>query len=139
MSETTYPDGAHWSRVLDCGHTPTPPTHFHTTGVPLTSGLAVMPDGRVVCYACADDSQRAALASTSGPVSAYVSARGDALTTWAGGRLAVVTAHGHSARAGFGRGLHYWTFRTPDGRYWHGTNGGPGMAVTIHLYVNQEG
>lgn len=129
----TYPDGAYWTTALDCGHVPTAPTNFHANGVPLTAGRATDRDGRTMCYACADSAQAAEM-STAGTVTAYISGDGRNLTTWTGGVLARVTEHGHSARAGFGHGLHYWTVRDSDGATWHGRNGGPGMVVTVRRH-----
>lgn len=43
------------SATLSCSHPPTEPRPAHTTG------YAVASDGRKMCFACADDAERAAL------------------------------------------------------------------------------
>lgn len=125
----------HWSTPLDCGHVPTPPTAFYGNGIPTTPGYAVRPDDSRVCYACADADQLARAADPATRVLyAYVTSDGRTVSTWTGGELARVVAHGYSPRAAFGHGLNYWTVRTADGRRWHGSNAGPGMLIRLRPY-----
>lgn len=129
-----WPDGQWWTAPLDCGHPPTPPTSFHSTGVPLTTGAGHDREGRTSCYPCATAAEAAQLADPEVVTfGAYIDSAGARLVSWPGGELGRVISHGYS-RAGAWGGLHYWTVRTPDGRTWHGRNGGPGMCLTIRAH-----
>lgn len=66
--------------TLDCGHVATPREYV--------TGYATTADGRRVCYACADDMQRADLLTQS---RAFGYLSGDRVTTWTGGTLMTVT------------------------------------------------
>ncbi len=130
--------------VLDCGDYATPDltlvpewrTLLDTPGMGAAgaAGYATMRDGRRICYAHADQSEREAIAAAGGRgerFTAYVSGDGRAITTWTGGVLARVTEHGSSRSGFYDSMIHYWTATTPDGRVWFGRNGGTGMAITL--------
>lgn len=109
-------------KTLTCGHEPSPHGE-HTTGT------ATLPDGREVCWACADDWAREDI-RTGGTYFAYLSSDGRQLTTWSGGRLADVTRLSKSRHFGF-YGVSYDVvhFRAVDvhGARWYGTSPGRGM------------
>ena len=54
------------------------------------AGYAVAPDGRHICYACADVREIAQLKDRSKPFYAYVGK--GIITTWTGGKLMTITA-----------------------------------------------
>lgn len=93
--------------IGDCGHSVEP------TGI--GTGYATTLDGRKLCYACADEAQRAEMA-TSERFVAYVSSDGKRVTTWTGGELARVTASWQDM-AGRRR---YVRAVDPSGARWHG-------------------
>lgn len=137
MSDMDYPDGAHWRTALDCGHLPTTPTHFHSTGVPITPGYATDEEGNRACYDCAYAGEVAHVADPNVTVfGGYVELslqHGYAIPTWAGGRLALASLVSTDSR-----GFHYWRATTPDGRHWHGKNKGVGLAVTLRLSKSKD-
>lgn len=124
--------------TADCGHTYAPSS--------IAAGYAIDPaTERTMCYPCADNSQRAELATAHAagePFGAYLHAdtvqesgrtvhRRVRITTWTGGTLMSVfrTADG-------GRGFHgsdLWDVTAVDvhGNVWRGRNGGPGMSITM--------
>lgn len=123
--------------AADCGHTYAP------SGI--LAGYAVTPDGRKLCYSCADNSQRAELRvmhALHAPFGAYLTSdtveengrtvrRHVRITTWTGGMLMSV----FRALDG-GRGFHgadLWDVTAVDvhGNVWRGRNGGPGMYITM--------
>lgn len=55
------------------------------------TGYAVKPDGKRICYGCADKRQIADLKDRSKPFVAYVSSDGARITTWTGGTLMRIT------------------------------------------------
>lgn len=111
--------------ILDCGHEATPPTTFHANGVPLTTGVAHTPDGRSICYSCADDEQREALLGAGTvPFVAYLSSDRKCVTTWTGGTLGTVTRYttGQGRWSTYGI-VHRCYVRVTDvhGQEWTGT------------------
>ena len=111
--------------ALDCGHEPT------VTDSSFTNGTAHSPDGRSMCYGCADSEQAAEVADQETKVfAAYLSGDGKNITTWTGGVLMRVTQHG-TGRGGFGGEMHYIRARDVDGRNWYGKNGGTGMHIAM--------
>lgn len=118
------------SATLSCGHAPTEPRPAHTTG------YAVASDGRKMCFACADDAERAALRRAT-RFTAYLSGDLARVTTWPGGELATVTSH-VVRRVGFGGATRVY-FRAVDGggSVWHGQSAGPGMVATMRLSKRQ--
>lgn len=90
--------------VLDCGHAPQPSfwadgsTYtvpdtgevLDMTGRVIFPGWATVPDGRNVCPDCADDMQRAEMA-TAKRVVAYLASDNRSVTSWTGGKLGTVT------------------------------------------------
>ena len=112
------------SRTLDCGHTPTVPQSDITTGTTHT------PDGREICCACADDMQRADLA-TATKTYGYVDRKRGQITTWTGGKLATLT-HAWTIRGGFVGTMLAWNAVDDSGNHWYGRNAGDGMATTLH-------
>lgn len=109
--------------TLSCGHEPSPHS-AHTTGT------AKLPDGREVCWECADTFQREAM-RTSVQVMAYLSGDGTAITTWSGGKLADVVCK-NTRRVGFHRSTRvYFNAVDTAGKRWHGTSPGPGMYARL--------
>lgn len=106
-------------RILDCGHHPSPHSH-------ITTGAARMPDGREVCYDCADASERERL-KTETRFCAYVSSDGERLTTWSGGDLGRVSL---GTRHHWSRERRYLSATDCHGNRWHGT-GAAGMWATL--------
>lgn len=103
--------------VLDCGHAPT------DTESSMTNGIARTADDRTMCYACADDAQRADLLTES-RVFAYLSGDGRKVTTWTGGELGTVTALWRDAGRWSTYGIvHRCYVRVTDvhGQRWHGS------------------
>lgn len=123
------------TRKLTCGHAPTEPTSFHSNGVPMTTGYARTEDDRTLCYACADDEQRAELLTRS-DVFAYLSSDRKRVTTWTGGTLGTVTRYTVSAGRWSTFGIvHRCYVRVTDvhGQSWYGS--GPvenGDYVRLH-------
>jgi hypothetical protein len=76
--------------IVDCGH--------EAVAEGIGTGYATMPDGKRVCYACADASERERM-RTADSMFAYVSTDSRSITTWTGGKLATVTAVWTSDRA----------------------------------------
>jgi hypothetical protein len=110
--------------LLDCGHAPTPDAGIGT-------GYATTPDGRRICYGCADsrEAERMARGET---IVAYLSTDARTVTTWTGGVLARVTSAHTSARAR----KTYVRAVDVDARSWHGS--GPaesGTYVTLRRSV----
>ena len=97
-----------------------------------TPGYALTQSDEFICYACADDNQRASLVTgRDGPIYAYVSSDGRRVTTWTGGTLGDVIEYGES-RAGWG-GSTIARFRVRDvhGQLWTGRGAGRGIACTL--------
>ena len=64
-------------------------------------------------------------------MTATVSTDGTAIISYHGWQQGTVIRHS-TFRNGRANGeQHAWRVRTPDGREWHGRNGGPGLAVTL--------
>jgi len=105
---------------LSCGHEPSP----HG---PHTTGTAHTPNGREICWGCADNEQRESL-KTEERWDAYLSSDGKQLTTWTGGKLADVTELWWRDGVNFGGTRRYY-FRARDvhGQRWHGTSPGHSM------------
>lgn len=93
--------------ILSCGHEPTPTA--------ISAGFAGLPDGRMVCYPCADAIQRAELVTTD-RYTAYLSRDAQSVTTWTGGVLGRVTSH-HTSRAARKT---YVRVTDVHGQHWHG-------------------
>lgn len=115
------------SRVLSCGHHPSP----HS---PATTGTAHMPDGREICWSCADEMQREELKDRSRPFVGYVSGDGLGITSWSGGNLMRVTRSVPCTltRRSWIHGKAYSSIRATDchGGRWYG-RGSPGVAITL--------
>lgn len=114
-------------RVLSCGHHPSPHECF-------TAGTAHLPDGREVCYDCADALQREELKDRSRPFTGYLSTDGRAVTSWSGGELMTVTGWEPCklTRLSYAHGKSYRSIRARDchGAMWYG-RGSPGIAITL--------
>lgn len=112
--------------LLDCGHNPSPHKSF-------TTGTAHTPDGREICYECADKEQRADLLKRE-PITGYLSGDGELVTTWTGGELARVTwsAPCPLTRTSYTHGKSYRTINARDvhGNYWTG-RGSPGICIRL--------
>lgn len=131
---TCRPDGrfSGWYRqigVADCGHA------FDNLGedgkASISSGYAYGESGRTFCYSCIDRLERAR-ALTSDTIHAYLSTDSREITTWTGGRLALVLAAETNGPVGW-HGSEVWSVRarTEDGRTFYGRNGGPGSAIRL--------
>jgi hypothetical protein len=94
-----------------------------------TTGYGKTPDGRRLCFPCCDQWQRLDF-SAADKFSAYVSGDGKAVTTWTGGKLAIVAGMSRH-RGGFGG--EYFTVQAvaPNGARWYGRGGGAGMYVNL--------
>jgi hypothetical protein len=92
-------------------------------------GYGETPDGRRLCYPCCEQWQRLEF-SAADRFSAYVSGDGKAVTTWTGGKLAIVAGMSRH-RGGFGG--EYFTVQAvaPNGARWYGRGGGAGMYVNL--------
>lgn len=109
---------------VDCGHLAIPKK--------LATGYATLPDGRRVCYSCADDLQRDDVrdAQPGDRITLYESSDGTRITTWTDGTVMRVLRHG--ARHNFSRERRYVTAIDELGRVWSGTSA-PGMWATLRL------
>ncbi len=127
--ESTQPAPVVATRILSCGHEPSP--HESNVG----TGVCGLPDGREVCYECGDAWQRAAMA-TEDHVTGYLTTDGR-ITTWSGGTLARVTSQ-VSRKVGFGHSTRiYLKAVDPTGKKWHGTSAGPGMYANLRASVRR--
>lgn len=103
--------------ALDCGHEPTDHGRAFATGAARTA------DGRRICYACADDEQRADMLTEPRFV-AYLSSDQRRVTTWTGGTLGAVTRYTTDAGRWSTFGIvHRCYVRVTDvhGNHWTGT------------------
>jgi hypothetical protein len=116
------------ARILSCGHHPSPHECF-------TTGTAKLPDGREICYDCADAAQRESLKDRIRPFTAYLSGDGRRVTSWSGGELMRVTQSTRCklARWSWVHGADYSSIRARDchGGQWYG-RGSPGIAIKLH-------
>ncbi len=109
--------------MLSCGHNPSP----HD---PHTTGTAFLPDGREICWDCADALERERMLTES-KIGAYLSGDGTAITTWSGGKLARVTGK-VTRRVGFGRTSQvFWNATDDNGARWYGRSQGFGMCTMM--------
>jgi len=114
-------------RVLSCGHHPSPHSNF-------TTGTARTPDGREICWTCADAEQVAALLDRK-PTGGYLSGDGQTVTTWTGGTLGRVTwsrpctlsrmSYTHDRKS-----YRSVNVRDVHGNYWTG-RGSPGVCIRL--------
>lgn len=120
--------------ALDCGHEPSPHSDF-------TTGTAHTPDGREICWTCADSEQAHEL-ETADAFTGYLSCDGRNITTWSGGVLARVidlnTTAGYTPSGGRFERVSTWV-TTADGARWYGRGPGRGMYHTIRRSRAQEG
>lgn len=124
--------------ILDCGHHVSP----HS---PITTGYATTPDGRRVCYDCADQATRDDLRDRSRPFCGYLSSDLAHVTTWTGGALMRVlsaspcqltrTSYTHDRKS-------YKAIHAVDvhGGHWYG-RGSAGIAIRLRpcspgIYAN---
>lgn len=119
--------------VLDCGHAPTPDPNRLGTGCAIDPATCA-----TSCYPCSDERERAAMTRANTFV-AYVSSRGDALTTWPGGHLAAIDpadtrqAGRRTYTPSGGTWTRYvWHATDVDGGRWIGVNVGPGLVIRVH-------
>jgi len=108
---------------------------IHEKGYCGSSGYAVLPDGRKICYACADKQQIEELQDRSKPFGAYVSGDGQTITSWTGGRLMDVTQSWPctlTRRSNWHSSKSYRSFRARDvhGKLWYG-RGSAGVCITL--------
>lgn len=100
--------------TLACGHEPSPHSN-----ISVSTGTAHLPDGREVCWECADAWQRDQMRA-SDRLDAYLTGDGATIATWSGGKLAHVTSKVTARRV-------YLRAIDDTGKRWHGTSPGPGM------------
>lgn len=97
------------------------------------AGYAITPDEQMICYPCADASERDRL-KTAEAFGAYLSRDGKRVTTWTGGELGQVTRWNYCrlTRRSNWHGTDYRTVRVVDvhGAQWHG-RGSPGIAIKL--------
>ena len=117
-------------KTLDCGHGPSP-HGAHTTGT------AHIPDGKEVCWSCADQwtrdeiertppgSAMPILYLTKSPCGRVV------LSTWSGRTMLHVTQHS-TARVGFGGHRTYVRAEDDHGTKFYGTSPGFGMYARVY-------
>lgn len=137
MTSYEFPNSPYWTTPLDCGHVPTVPTYFHSTGIPLTTGAAIDLDGKAMCYQCAADKDIEAVAEGK-EILAYVSGDGKHITTWAGIALMEVTYNGTARNGWNGSSISYISAAAPNGKRYYGKNGGNGMAIKLRSYKEKE-
>ena len=117
--------------TLDCGHSPSPVAN-NTSRI---NGIAHTPDGKRVCYDCADTLQRAeVLSDDTHPFMAYLS-KGK-LTTWTGGDLGlkIIDRTNYRVRQfSYISGYDRTWIKAQDtrGRIWTGRNGGDGLCIRL--------
>jgi hypothetical protein len=122
------------SLALDCGHVAI------RSGV--GTGVAYTPDGKSLCYQCADALQQARFNAGEGH-SAYLAEENGRyhLRTWSGGYLAEVKVTrrkvGYTPTGGHYERYHFRAV-TPNGRRYHGTSPGPGMYAQVRPSVRQR-
>lgn len=109
--------------TADCGHLIPALPISHVGG----SGYATVQDKGTMCYPCCDAWQREEM-KTVKSFTAYFSADRSFITSWTGGKLAVVSDY-RSAKVGFGFNTRRWYIRatSEDGTRWNGVSSGPGM------------
>lgn len=114
------------THVADCGH-----EYHEPWGGTGAAGYTTLPDGKKICYACADERQREEL-KTADTFVAYMDHDDHMkkIVTWTGGLLAKCDHVYLAKHRGF-HGSYYlrWYFRAVDihGARWYGTSPGPGM------------
>lgn len=145
--------------MLDCGHEPRPIMYadgahvavqradgtterLDMTGKPFSSGIAHHPDGRTLCYPCADSAQAVEIETAdamtlydSGPTPRTEPMGRDwngTVTTWTGGVLARVIRRSTYRNGLTGSRMTALTVRTAGGRILHGRYGSDrSQAVTL--------
>ncbi len=115
---------------LDCGHAPTP----SGSG----TGYARTPEGKQICYACADERTRADM-RTADRIVLYLN--GDRVATWSGGTAGRVTSRTvRKMRTPNSHWTHTRIFVRVvdlDGKHWHGSSPGDGMYVRLRAIRSQ--
>ncbi len=97
-----------------------------------TPGYARTQSDEFICYACADDNQRASLVTgRDGPIYAYVSGDGRRVTTWTGGTLGDIIGYGESRSGWAGSTVARFRVRDVHGQWWAGRGAGRGIACTL--------
>lgn len=111
--------------VLDCGHPPIATSAY-------TPGIVSHADGTTLCYSCADNEQRQAIADAEPGhrTVAYLDSQETTVITWSGGRLMgrVVWGKAHP----FSRERRYFQAIDDVGRIWRGVGCG-GMYCRLTL------
>jgi hypothetical protein len=138
------------SLPLDCGHLTTR-TDFRP-GYSGGSGYATTPEGKRICYPCADDREREHLrtddrivgylqvydrtiVSYNGGIYRY-NPGGSKVTTWPGGDLMRVTSLKRT-RHNIGGFIFRLTAIDVHGQHWYGTSPGPGMYCRMRKAVQR--
>lgn len=109
--------------VLGCGHPLVKPDHLGT-------GYVRTANDFTMCYLCADEHDRSAMANANEHFG-YLSSDGKHITTWTGGELAKIIGHGVAPNGWYGSDIHFIRASAPDGSEWYGRNGGEGMVIKI--------
>lgn len=85
----------------------------------------------LICYPCADESQRVDMLDRSRPFGCYLSGDGRRVTTWTGGTLGDVVQSGTSRTGWHGTKITHVRVRDVHGAMWHGKGAGAGMCITL--------
>jgi hypothetical protein len=111
--------------ICDCGHPPSP-HGSHTTGT------AITPDNREICWTCADELILQSMREH-GVVTGYLSQNDTVIETCSGGKLAEVV-YTKVSKVGFGR-MPRTYYRAVDvyGRLWYGCVGSNGNVTSMKL------
>lgn len=108
-----------------------------TDGRGCSTGYAVTPNNRLMCYTCADAAQREELRDTSRPFFAYLAGNGRNITTWTGGELMRVERETGWRIFGSRRNMGACvTARDVHGKRWYGRGAGRGMCIKLRACKN---
>ncbi len=119
----------HKPYIVDCGHTVVPKTGSVGTG------KATDPKtGRTMCYPCAEENERRAIAEADTYSVYLTSDRPNVVTTWTGAVLGTVTSLTRGRKLDSKDGpyrMQSVTVRTPDGGNWYGRGKDDTDVITI--------
>ena len=113
------------TRILHCGHTPSPHSSFST-------GTAHTRDGREICWECALEEEKRDISKAQDWLCYLV---GEKLTNWPGKELGVVTQR-WTRRNNLAGTLTHIRATLFDGSRWWGTSPGDNMYCRIHRCSN---
>lgn len=112
-------------KCCDCGAVRMFPREGFVTGYARVDG------NQLCCYECVDARQRAAIAKRPSVFYAYLSSRGDSVTTWSGGELGQVYCMGNSRSGWHGANIARFHVRDAHGNWWQGRGAGRGIVCTL--------